>query len=366
MMIQPLSETTQAAGVEFLDAAEPRARAAWLELWDRWPHREIMAHPDYVRLFARPQDRVVAATWQREGGGILYPFILRPLSAEPWGAAAGRACDLTNAYGYGGPFAWNVTEAETQAFWAHFDEWARTQEVVTSFDRLSLFPEQLLPFNGEIDLKGANIVRKLDQPESEIWAEYTQKVRQNVNRARRLGLVVTADPSGERLDEFMDIYTATMTRRNATAGYFHPRSFFESLIRDLGPHLTFFHLDWKGRALSSEIVLHSAQSSCSYLGGARTEAFELRANDLFKHEIITACRNAGKKALVLGGGYRGADGILAFKKSFAPKGEVPFNLGKRTYDAALCQKLAEERRAWEKSRGIDWIPDPQHFPVYRA
>src|SRR5512140_612349 len=78
--------------VDFLDPAEPEDRASWLQLWNRWPDREIMAHPDYVKLFARPQDRVVAATLRCDAGGILYPFIVRPLAAEPWGAGGGRAC----------------------------------------------------------------------------------------------------------------------------------------------------------------------------------------------------------------------------------------------------------------------------------
>ena len=92
----------------------------------------------------------------------------------------------------------------------------------------------------------------------------------------------------------------------------------------------------------------------------------MRGNDLFKHEMITWCRNAGKKAFVLGGGYRGADGIHAFKKSFAPRGEVPFTVGKRTYDAALSQRMSERRRSWEERLGNAWIPDPQFFPAYRA
>jgi hypothetical protein len=376
MMIRSLSGTFRAVqgpdalpqtpGVEFLDLADPRDRAVWLDLWNRWPDREVMAHPDYVRLFARPLDRVVAAVLRSDGGGILYPLIVRPLAAEAWGAAAGKACDLTTAYGYGGPFAWNVTEKETQVFWAEFDEWARTQEAVTSFDRLSLFPEQLLPFNGEVETKGSNIVRRLDLSEADLWSGYAPKVRCNVNHARRLGLQVEPDPSGKRLDEFMEIYISTMTRKNASTGYFHPRSFFETILRDLAGHCSFFHLTLDGRVISSELVLLSANSSYSYLGGSIKEAFELRANDLLKHEIITWCRNAGKKVLVLGGGYHGQDGIFAFKKSLAPKGEVAFRVGKKTYNAALAQRMAEERRSWETKQGIDWIPDPQYFPVYRA
>lgn len=380
MMSKPLSgavaDATPPAGhppilrssrVEFLDAADSRGRAAWLELWQSWPDREIMAHPDYVRLFARPSDRVVAAALRSDGGGILYPLIRRPLAAEPWGASAGEACDLTTAYGYGGPFAWNATEEETLVFWTAFDVWARKQNAVSSFDRLSLFPEQLLPFQGDLETKGANIVRRLDVSEAELWADYAHKVRQNVNHARRLGLRVEADPEGKRLDAFMEIYTATMKRRNASPEYFHSRRFFESILRDLAGQVCFFHLlDLNGKSISTELVLLSRSSSYSYLGGSLKEAFDLRANDLLKHEIITWCRNAGKKVFVLGGGYRGADGILAFKKSFAPQGEVNFQVGKRTWDEALSRRMSELRRAWEKERGNDWVPDPQYFPVYRA
>jgi hypothetical protein len=361
-----LTAVPRNSGMEVLDPGKPEDRAAWLDLWNRWPGREVMAHPDYVRLFARPCDRVVALAWRGEDGGILYPLIVRPLASEPWGAAGGRGCDLITAYGYGGPFAWNVTEEDTRAYWARFDEWARDQKAVTSFDRLSLFPEQLLPFNGEVEAKGSNIIRRLDIPEADLWSDYASKVRQNVNRARRLGLRFEPDPSGERLDEFMAIYNSTMARRNASREYFHPRSFFESIIRDLAGHFSFFHLSLNGKAISSELVLLSENSSYSFLGGSLKEAFELRGNDLFKHEIITWCRRAGKKVIVLGGGYRGSDGILAFKKSFAPNGEVTFRVGKRTFDQALSTRMTEERRSWEKQEGRDWTSDPQYFPVYRA
>src|ERR1041384_1416253 len=94
--------------VEFLDAAQAQDRKKWLDLWTGWQRREIMAHPDYVRLFARPEDRVIAAAFQGASGGILYPVILRPIAAQPWAPSDARGCDLTTAYGYGGPFAWSV------------------------------------------------------------------------------------------------------------------------------------------------------------------------------------------------------------------------------------------------------------------
>jgi len=193
--------------IRVLDAGRLEDRAAWLELWNEWPDREIMAHPDYARLFARPQDRVLAITSRTAGGAVLYPIILRPLAQEPWGL---EAFDTTTPYGYGGPSAWGVTPSEADSFWAGFDAWAQRQKVVTSFARLSLFPEKMLPWHGRVERSGPNIIRRLDLTEAEIWAEYSYKVRQNVQRARRQGLNVECDLSGARLDEFLAVFLATL------------------------------------------------------------------------------------------------------------------------------------------------------------
>src|SRR6185369_4792317 len=140
------------APVEFsvLDAAVPADLAAWRVQWSGWPDREIMAHPDFVRRFARPGDRVLAA-------------------------------------------------AEAEAFWSRFNRWARSHDVVTSFARLSLFPDQLLPFDGDVVVNSPNVVRRLDLGDEELWNDYAPKVRQNVRRARSRGCSLLVDAEGARL-----------------------------------------------------------------------------------------------------------------------------------------------------------------------
>jgi len=346
-----------------LDAELLEDRAAWLELWDEWPDREIMAHPDYARLFARPQDRVLAVTARTAAGAVLYPVILRPLAQEPWGL---DGYDTTTPYGYGGPFCWGTTPADTESFCKSFDDWAKRQKVITSFARLSLFPGKMLPWHGQVERSGTNIIRRLDLPEAELWAEYTYKVRQNVQRARRQGLRVEADLVGERLDDFLRVYLTTMKRCGASPGYFFPKSFFESICNDLKGYYAFFHMMLGTKVIASELVLLSQDSAYSFLGGSLEEAFELRGNDFLKHESFLWCRNAGKKGMILGGGYRGEDGILQFKRGFAPVGEVSFNLGTAVYDAERCARLKEQRQAYELDHSVDWKPRPGYFPPYRA
>ena len=154
-----------------LDAASPGDLARWVELWERWPRREIMAHPEYARLFARPCDRVVCAAGEEEGGGaILFPLIVRPIAAEPWAAAADEHLDAVTPYGYGGPFAWGAPdEAEHRAYWRAYEGWAREARVVSTFVRLSLFPEQLARLPDGAEERAPNIVVPLERGEEALW-----------------------------------------------------------------------------------------------------------------------------------------------------------------------------------------------------
>ncbi len=361
----PVSTLSDLA-VEFLDASNPRDLAAWIDMWKEWPGREVKAHPAYVRLFARPGDRVVCAAGRLAGGGILYPLIVRPLASEPWADPGSRKCDLTNAYGYGGPYAWNVSEFESQIFWGRFDAWARSLGAVTTFSRLSLFPEQMIPFHGELRERGANIVRRLDVTPEELWSDYEGKVRKNVQRARREGLEVRFDTQGNRVDDFIEIYESTMDRRGALRQYYFPRTFFESIITDLPGQFLFACVMAGDRVVSSEIILISAETAYFFLGGTRAEAFALRPNDLLKHESFLRCRGMGIQRFVLGGGYGADDGLLRYKRSFAPTGERPFHTGVITYDAEEAARLVERRREWERGQGREWNPAEGFFPGYRS
>ncbi|MGH7413129.1 MAG: GNAT family N-acetyltransferase [Candidatus Rokuibacteriota bacterium] len=349
-----------------LDGGDPRDCATWVELWQRWPDREVMAHPEFVRLFARKGDLVLAATVRTELGGVLYPFILRPLSAEPWTPPGQAGCDLTSAYGYGGPFAWNLTPEEARSFWSQFDRWARARQVVTSFARLSLFPYQLLPFDGLVVVNSPNVVRSLELSDEDLWNDYAPKVRQNVRRARSRGCSVEVDPDGARFEEFHHVYTATMQRRSASSYYFFSREFFEPLLQRLKGHFVFFHVAHADRLVSSELVLLSQRHAYFFLGGTLADAFDLRPGDLLQHESFRWCRSAGKRALVLGGGHRSSEGLLKYKKAFAPGGEVPFRVGMKIHDRDLTEQLVEARRRWERGRGVDWQPEAGFFPVYRS
>lgn len=354
-------------GFRILDASRAADRHEWLDLWHAWPARDVNAHPGYVGLFARTADRVLCASARLPEGGILYPFLLRPLAAEPWAAPEAEEWDMTGPYGYGGPFAWGADEGDAEAFWTAFDRWAAEQPVVSSFDRLSPFPEMLLPrFPGEILPRGTNVVRRLDLSEDELRAAYENKVRRNVRRAGEAGLTVEVDPEGRRRAEFEAVYASTMERRNAADAYRFPPTFFDRLFHDLAGQTLLVHAVKDGRVVSSDLCLLSAQVVYAFLGGTEPEGLRCGANDLVKHATFRWCLQRGMSAYVLGGSHREGDGLLRYKLSFAPDGERPFRVAVRTFDERRLDRLVGRRRAWFASRGTEAPHETGFFPPYRG
>lgn len=353
-------------GGEFglLDAGDPGGRRAWMALWERWPGREVFAHPDFVRLFCAEGDRALCAVWDGSGGGVLLPLVARPLSRERWGGRLDSAFDLISPYGYGGPFRWGTPDGP--AFWAAFDGWARRAGAVSCFLRLSLFEEQTLAPPEGVEAIAPNIVRALDLSPEALWMDYDHKVRKNVKRARESGVTFAVDLWGDRLGEFLRIYHATMDRREAAEGYFFGEDFFRTMLRRLPGQALFFHALSGDAVVSTELVLVSPQHTYSFLGGTLEEAFPLRPNDLLKHEIISWTARTGRKAFVLGGGYQGEDGIFRYKRAFAPDGARPFRAAKLLFDGELYARALSERRRCEAERGLAWEPRPGYFPAYRG
>src|SRR5450759_711129 len=202
-----------------LSAALPAERRAWLDLWSRWPEREPVAHPGYLAAIAGADERPMCAVLDLTDRGVLYPFLLRHVD-EPASDSAGNYSDITGPlFGYTGAFQWNVDLHTAARFWSEFNAWAREENIVSSFARLSLFDEDLLPFDGRIRVVQPNVIRDLQLPDELLWRDVEHKVRKNVQRARNEGVVVDADLGFAQLKAFIAIYAGTMQRRQASQHY---------------------------------------------------------------------------------------------------------------------------------------------------
>jgi len=348
------------------DSAE---RSQWLDYWEKWPEREVWCHPGFVELFLGPGERAICATWQDPDEHVLYPLILRRIPRE---LAGGHPLfDLIGPYGYGGPFLWGTHRGDGKLFWQALANWCRENGVVSLFSRLALFRDQLVPNIPGCVFAGENIVRSLEHDESYIWMDYEHKVRKNVKRARRDGIVVRMDSNHSYVDDFLRIYSSTMERRSAGAVYRIDRNWLDRAIVSVPGSIVFFHA-WSGdKIVSTEMVLVSKSRIYSFLGGTLSSHFSSRPNDLLKHEIISWARGIGKKYYVLGGGFlsgkdKGGDGIFRYKRSFAPNGIMSFRVMNWIIDRDRYSSLVESRRRLTESADEPWKPRDGFFPRYRA
>jgi Acetyltransferase (GNAT) domain len=350
--------------MEILRADRPNERERWLQVWSSWPAREVFAHPAYVELFTRHSDVAAAAIGHVAEFSILYPFVVRPLSEEAfWDPSCGECVDLVGPYGYGGAYWWGEGDrpASAAAFWDLFDAWATRSRVVSEFVRFDLDLARLAPYPGSVEVRSMNVIRSLDAP-PEMWMDMAPKVRKNVKRARENGLRVVLDPSGARLEEFHRIYWGTMSRRSVDPGQRFSLDWFVRLVGELAGQFMFFHVLKGDEILASELVLVSTDRLYSFLGGTDRAALPDRPNDLLKHEVMLWGWAERKRDFVLGGGYETDDGIFRYKRSFAPKGVVPFSVGCRIFDPTAYATLC---RGASIGRG-DALPRTHFFPEYRA
>lgn len=335
-----------------LDATDDRAE--WLAYWLS-SGRDPFAHPSYATLFAGQAGTPHVWCFDYSDGSAIIPVIVRHIPN-----AAGLR-DLTSPYGYGGPFFTGVQrfEAVLQAF----KDWLCAERFCSAFLRLSLDATMVhMSSLHQYDVGPAspNVVVNLRQEPEEIWMGYEHKVRKNVQKARRAGCSVVLDHDLDQVPDFLDIYAATMRRNNAAPRYNFSDDFFAALGSELkGSYSVFSALDASGTTVSSELVLEGEQYLYSSLGGTMSNAFSMRPNDLLKHEIVLYGIRTGRSAFVLGGGYAENDGILRYKRSFAPTGLVTFYtakmVGDRSRYAQLCAAHAGE--AGETARRSDYFPE---------
>lgn len=346
---------------QVLDAGAPGDRAAWERLWSAAPGREVMAHPEYARLFARPCDRAVAVAAETEAGAFLMPLVLRPLGAEPWAAPGESRWDAATPYGYGGPFAWRVGPDEVAAYWDAFGDWSREARLVSTFLRLSVFTDRLATLPWPLDVRTYNVVVPLEGGLDAVWRGYDSEVRRWLRRAARSGLEVAVEEGPHGVDRFMPVYLHTMERREAESVL--PRAFFTALAERLPGRCAFFHVLSRGEVVSTEVVLCSDDVVYSLMGGTLASAFPLGPNYALKHHVAEWAIARGARWYLLGGGRALRDSLLRYKRLFAPHGEVPFQVACAVHDPAAYGELAA-RRAAPAADG--WAPRPDFFPAYRS
>lgn len=295
---------------------------------------------------------------------IAYPLLMRSLDELPFALPDGLGDARWDAASppYTGPMVAAGADPERTAPLA--DEIARALAeagVISEFAHLHPWrsrPE--LAGGGTFDREIVWIDASLD--DGRLLAEsFSHACRKNVRRAERAGVTVRVARGDADLAEFHRIYLATMDRNEALAAYRFPISFFQSLAREMNGHCRFVLAEHEGSVIAGTLYLHDDDVVYSYLGGADHAYQELRPSNAVIYETARWARGAGKRRVVLGGGYRPDDGIMRFKASFSPL-RAKLELARRIHREEAYGRLTQAWREHYRDRG----EGVSFFPLHRA
>lgn len=295
---------------------------------------------------------------------LLYPYILRKVPLPPGSEDlfTNDYFDITSPYGYGGPLGGQFAGDK---FWGNFcccfSDYCRQNRIITEFIRFHPILGNHIRLTGHLNVQKVSCVVSVDLTlnEQEIWSGYERNNRKNIRKAGRSGIKVIIEDNPGHFQDFIEIYHHTLARNGASQFYYFNDKFYSSIHHKMKGHFIYAYALKEGCIISAELLLYNDNYLHSFLGGTLDEFYELRPNNILKHEVIMWARQKGIKHFLLGGGYRENDGIFRYKRCFARNGVRDFYVGKKVHDPLTVARLEE------CFTGQQPIHKSDYFPGYR-
>ncbi len=333
----------------------------WRYIVSSFSDSDVFYLPEYVEAFSLINNNVPILFYYNDGETkAINVFEKRDISAQKEfnnKIPVNKYFDITTPYGYGG----FIIEGDGyKSVNKAFIEYCGNSNIISEFVRFSLFSNYINKYYGEVEKNKLNVIRKINMPPNEMLMDFEHKVRKNLKRANINNLEIELDTNMKTLDSFLEIYYNTMKRNNAKEEYYFPKEFFKKL-GEINKNVVIFNVKYNKKIVSTELVIYSAKNCYSFLGGTLSDYFYLRPNDFLKYEIIKWAFEKNIENFVLGGGYTNSldDGILKYKKSFAPNDDFTnFYIGKSIFDENIYNELTKIR--CEENLNTSF------FPIYRS
>ena len=310
--------------------------------------------------------------------GLAWPYLLRRIDAiqELNGT---DATDVTSVYGYPGPIAWGCQPSDSflaQAWQEILEVW-RQQRVVSVFTRFHPLlsnaaivadfrppadivgrarPQQLVPAGPTV-----SIDCRLD--DSAARRGYAKILRQEIDAARRAGLVTEIDEDWSEIETFTQLYGETMRRSGAGAEYRMGLSDVRRLREALGGHLHLLVTRWEDRVGAACLFTELDGIVQAHLAGTNDALRHLSPLKVLLDDARTWARSRGDHVLHLGGGRAGKeDSLFAFKARFSPNRHA-FHTGRWILEPRRYREFVAVR--WSSVATCDSTAE-EYFPAYRA
>lgn len=302
----------------------------------------------------------------REGPYLIaLPLLLRPLEAVPGLGSAGSGWnDASSVYGYAGPVASHEGMPETviQNFQSGLSGMLREMRVVSVFSRLHPLissQRQLLQGLGEVVPGGQTVSLDLSVPSEVQYRQIDKGHRQDIAKAKKLGLVCVEDKERVYFNDLLDLYDESMRRLNASGYYYFDRAYFEGLFHISGCDARLFAVLQENQPIHINMVMVCNGIIQGHLSGTRGCAMRLSPMKLSINTIRQWGIGQRLKVYHLGGGVGGRpDSVFHFKALFSPS-RNEFFTWRLVNEPGLYRDLC-------LARARDAVACGDFFPAYRT
>jgi hypothetical protein len=287
-------------------------------------------------------------------GGVLVPFIRRPLDGGRW--------DAVSPYGYAGP-AFSGDARDPHALLQDAEEHLRAEGCVTWFLRLHPLLDSWVASAGDTSSglreHGEVVSIDLTIDDDEFFRGLRKGHRTDIRRGEADGVRVRQGDRGADLETFVGLHRGTMAQRDAAEYHRFGPDYFAALAEGLGEDLVVLLAELDGQAVAGALFTFAESSgTVGYHLAASVPRPPRGATKMLIVEGRRIGRERGCTRLLLGGGLGSAeDALFAFKAGFSPD--------RHRFRTLRLVLDAEEYARRCGAVGVDPKDLGGYFPAYR-
>jgi len=333
------------------------------DAWERYlpAHRSVFGSLGYARIcqaFRSCSPRLYVV--ESDEAAIAYPLLLRSLADLPFQVDAKAKWDSSTP-NFTGPLIFGSDSKVAAAFPELRNALFRGEGIVAEFAHLHPWSQFGTVLKGDCDYDRDIVWVDTSLSIDELWGTHLEHAcRKKIKQAERAGVRILSASSDDHIREFYRVYRHTMERNQAKESYYLSYEFFRAFRDELPENSRFVLAEYRGQIVAVTLCLYDRNDAFCLYGGADSAFNHVRPTNAVFWDLIRWAHEAGKKRLVLGGGYTLNDGIFRFKAGFS-RLRQPFFVYKRVH---LPQEYESLEQRFRQFSGLTGEPIG-YFPAYR-
>jgi hypothetical protein len=301
--------------------------------------KDIYFKEEYVKLYEDEANKAMCFIYTENSNILLFPFLRREFTLE-----GTTYCDFETPYGYGGPITKENDEVFLKKGLKDFFDICLRSNYVAGFLRFHPFlnNSQYYDTIGVVIEDRKTVAIDLTLSLENIWmSEICTKNRNLIRKAEKNGLIFLVDSEYKYMDEFINLYNATMSKLGADDFYHFDKTYFNK-IKQIEQSFLGIVL-YEDKVISSAIFFYSGEYGHYHLSGSDINYISLLPNNFLLYYAALELRRRGVHTFHLGGGTtsRDDDMLLQFKGRFSKK-RYQFLIGKTIFNDNVYTTLVNE------------------------